>query len=1112
MTKIFSALVIAASLPLLSVAQVTTAQIAGTLRDSSGAAMPGVQVSVSSESTGLSRSVVANSEGIFVMPNLLPGAYNVRVEHKGFKTFVREHLTLSAGERAVVNAVLEPGAVNEVVTVVARGEDVQSDSGTVGQLIDGSQVRNLALNGRNLIQMTMLAPGVVSTLDEFDRGNIAFGLTADFYINGTRSSSNLITIDGAYNADAGTNTTMTNNVSPDFVEEVKVARSGQGAEYGRNAGGQINYSTRRGTEEYHGGLREFFRNNELNARSFFAPQVEKLRLNHFGWNFGGPVYIPGISSPARKTLFVFGGQEYKRRIDGETRRVTLPTRAERAGIPATTTATYRYPDNFAVAELRGQPVSDPSRATADNPTGRNLMPLRYMTANGRAIMKVFDALESIAVSYTDQKISNNTTFQLANEDRRRQDLVRVDYLPTSANQFSFRYIYDVGNYKIPYETSSIPTWRMTRANRAPNMQLQWTRTFSSNSVNELSFSSTYLNLERQPYGELRLQSTYGMNIPELFGNESRVYGMPGLNVSGFTAIPRSRMNSHSPTVDFNVRDNFTHLRGKHQLKSGLLVVRNRKNERTNAPVIPSITFNTTGNQHSTGSSLLDALIGQYRQYDEADNDTWAFERFTQFEAYVADVWKVRPNLTIDAGLRGIWMQAPYDTRDAVSAFIPSRFDPAKAQRVVATGASAGEFVPGVGVPNNGIVRAGTEGIPRGIMDNHFRISPRLGVAWDPSGRGIWSFRAGAGVAYDRLPLLIYRAAQNPPFVRTVSLFDGNIDNPTGGRPSSGFPVQVQSQLLGVVPPATYNWNFGLQRKLPFSSLLDLNYVSTQGRHLLQRPDFNIVTPAVQYPNRTANLNSLRPYQGYTNIYLHESSAASNYHSLQVGITRRYSRALTYSVAYTWSKVLTNSSSVDSGPQDPNNYRAERSHATFDRNHVLVFSYVWRIPVFRDAKKWTGRVFGGWDLSGITQMQHGAWLTPSYNTAIGGRRPDRVGDVSYLDPRATRTLVGGNGVRTTGNFFFDPTPGTTFVSPPLADFGNSSPNVVRGPGRNNWDLSVFKEFPVRESVKMQLRGEFFNVFNHAGFRNPNMDASSAAYGTVSDAGPPRLVQIALKLLF
>jgi hypothetical protein len=1110
--KLFSLLALTVWIPAACVAQVTTAQISGTLRDVSGAAIPGVSIAVVSEDTGLGRAAATNQEGVFVVSNLLPGAYMVRVEHKGFKTFVREHLALSAGERAAINPVLEPGAVSEVVTVAGRAEEVQSDSGTVGQLIDGSQVRNLALNGRNLIQLTMLAPGVVSTLDEFDRGNIAFGLTADFYVNGTRSASNVITIDGAYNADAGTNTTMTNNVSPDFVEEVKVARSGQGAEYGRNAGGQINYSTRRGSEQYHGGLREFFRNNELNARSFFAPQVEKLRLNNFGWNLGGPVYLPGVSSPARKTLFVFGGQEYKRRIDGETRRVTLPTRAERSGIPATSTATFRYPDNFAVAELRGQPISDPSRVTVDNPTGRNILPQRYMTANGQAIMKVFDAMESLAVSYTDQKMSNNTTFQLANEDRRRQDLVRVDYVPTAANQFSFRYIYDTGNYKIPYETSSMPTWRMTRVNHAPNMQLQWTRTFSSSAVNEASMSSTYLFLERDPYGDYRLASTYGLNIPELFGNESQVYGMPGLNVSGFTAIPRSRMDSHSPTVDFNFRDNYSRLVGKHQFKVGGLVVRNRKNERTGAPVVANITFNTTGNQHTTGSSLLDSLIGAFRQYDEADADTWAYERFAQVETYASDTWKLRPNLTLDGGLRAIWMQAPYDTRDAVSAFIPSRFDPAKAQQVVATGSSAGELTPGVGVAENGIVRVGTGGVPRGIMDNTFRVSPRLGVAWDPKGKGTWAFRAGAGIAYDRLPLMLYRAAQNPPFVHAVTIFDGNIDNPSGGRPSNGFPVAVQSQRLGVVPPATYNWNFGFQRKLPFSSLLDLNYVSTQGRHLLMRPDINLVTPSVQYPNRTANLNSLRTYQGYTNIYLHESSGASNYHSLQMSITRRYSNKLTYSVAYTWSKVLTNASGADSGVQDPTNYRAERSHASFDRNHVLVFSYQWRLPIFRDAQRWTGRVFGGWDLSGITQMQTGPWLTPSYSTAIGGRRPDRVGDVQYLDPRQTRTLVGGNGQRTSGNFFFDPTPGTTFVSPPLADFGNSSPNIIRGPGRNNWDISLFKEIPVREGVKFQLRGEFFNAFNHASFRSPNVDASSLSYGTVSDAGPPRLVQIALKLLF
>jgi hypothetical protein len=277
-------------------------------------------------------------------------------------------------------------------------------------------------------------------------------------------------------------------------------------------------------------------------------------------------------------------------------------------------------------------------------------------------------------------------------------------------------------------------------------------------------------------------------------------------------------------------------------------------------------------------------------------------------------------------------------------------------------------------------------------------------------------------------------------------------------------------------------------------------------------NINAINPAIQYANSSLNQNALRPYSGYTNINLWESSAASNYHGLQVGLTRRYSRRFTYSVAYTFSKVLTDASDKTGAPEDPTNYRRDRSHATFDRNHIFTASYIYNLPMLTAQPMLVRQVAGGWQLSGIIQMQAGQWLNPSYATPTGTRRPDRVGDVSYFDPRTVQTLIGGNGQSVTGNFFFDPTPGKTFVAPSPDAYGNSAPNIVRGPGRNNWDLSLFKQFPVGEGKTFQFRVEAFNVWNHASFRNPNMNASSRDYGTISDAGPPRLLQLGLKFIF
>ncbi len=276
-------------------AQVTTSQISGTVSDPSGARVLGAAIQVTHQGTLLERKTASNADGFFVVSNLQPGTYRVRIEGRGFKAYERSNVELTAGDRADVSASLSVGSVNETITVETRGESVETDNPTLGGLVDGDQVRDLALNGRNLIQMVMLMPGVATLTDQYDRGGIATGSVADIVINGTRPTSTSVTLDGGSNQDTGNITGQTNNVSVDFVREVKVASSAYSAEYGRQAGAAINYTTRGGTEKFHGTLFEFFRNDKLNARSFFAPKVETLRLNQFGWNLGGPVLIPGFT-------------------------------------------------------------------------------------------------------------------------------------------------------------------------------------------------------------------------------------------------------------------------------------------------------------------------------------------------------------------------------------------------------------------------------------------------------------------------------------------------------------------------------------------------------------------------------------------------------------------------------------------------------------------------------------------------------------------------------------------------------------------------------------------------------------------------------------------------
>ena len=1109
-------------------AQVSTGQISGTVKDANGAPLPNASVIILDKQTLQERRTIANSGGFYLISNLLPGSYRVRIELTGFKTYTEEITQLNAGDRINISPTLPIGEVSDVVTISATGEKVDSDSGTVGQLIDGEQIRELSLNGRNLINLLMVVPGVAVTTDQFDRGDVGFGNMGSFNINGQRSTANSLTVDGGYNQDSGNLTSLTNNVSVDFVGEVKIASSGYSAEFGRFGGTQLNVSIRRGTSKYNGTLWEFFRNEKLNSRGFFSPQTEKLRLNNFGWNLGGPIYWPGKFNSDRKKLFFFGGQEYKRRVDGVTQRATVPTRDERSGI-ITTTSTLRYPANFYLPALRNQPITDPSRATPDNPTGKNILPKEYITANGAAMMKIFDVMETQALLYNDARMPNNITFQLSNRDIRRQDLLRLDYIASHQNEFSFRYLYDTGSLSNPYERGAIPTYRATRRNQATNIQFTWNSVIDNRTINQFSAVSAYLFLTRFSYDNYAQMKTYGLNIQELYGHDMDVYGMPNIAITNFTTVFGGRAYNYSPFWDGSLRDNFSRLISKHHLKAGALWLRDRKNERVGSALPGELTFSTSGNTNSTGNALLDALLGNYRQYREGDTDKFSYIRYNQFEAYFADTWKARSNLTLDLGVRYSYFGAPYETGNTLSTFVPSRFDQANAQQVIPSGAGAGELLPGVGKPYNGIVVGGDEfteqhripgdplaqnlfgGLPRSLMKSRNKFSPRFGFAWDPSSKGNFVLRGGAAVYYGRINLIAVTAGGNPPFQNVVTLFNGSVDNLHVGREAQ-FPVAVTSIDPSTTFPATYNWNLGIQRKLPFAALLDVNYVSTQARHLLRRPNINKVHPAVQSKNSSLNLNALRPYEGYTDINIYESGAASSYHGLQVGLTRRYSKDLTFSFAYTWSKALTDASGHDDGVEDLANYRGERSHASFDRNHIFTASYVYHLPFFKAQRGVMGKALGGWQLTGIIQAQSGQWLSASINTATGGRRPDLVGQVRYLDPRQVQTFTVSGNRQSTGNYFFDPTPGQIFAVPPADRYGTAPPNIIRGPGRHNWDLSLFKNFKIGERRQLQFRAEAFNVWNHASFRNPNMDASSLDFGTISAAGFPRLLQFGLKLYF
>ncbi|MCI0660745.1 MAG: hypothetical protein L0220_06700, partial [Acidobacteria bacterium] len=366
------------------------------------------------------------------------------------------------------------------------------------------------------------------------------------------------------------------------------------------------------------------------------------------------IFIPGKLNASRDKLFFFAGQEYRRRIGDFITRATTPTSAERSGI-INSTGQLRYPANFRIEALRGQPISDPSRGTPGNPQGLNIIPSQFIDPNGRAIMNIFQTMTGVAAQYADLPISNNTVFQLRQPSQQREDIIKIDYHFSPTHQFTYTNLYDDVEADVPTFLGSYPTYGRIAGRRGRTNQLAWTHVISPRTVNRVRLHLNHLNLFDASIDDFsRDVSRYGFNLKELFGNDIQTVGIPRFEIQGFSPINGAQLPGQPPTTDISIADDFSHVRGNHNLKMGFLGIRNRKNERifeTRSIVTGGISFSPAGNPNTTGNALADALLGNFQSWTESQRDITLKIRFTQLEGYLADTWKVRPNLSLDLGIR-----------------------------------------------------------------------------------------------------------------------------------------------------------------------------------------------------------------------------------------------------------------------------------------------------------------------------------------------------------------------------------------------------------------------------------------------------------------------------
>lgn len=1158
------------------------ASISGQVTDSTGAVLQNAAVSIVNDETKAERKTTTGEDGTYTITNLVPGTYTLTVEVANFKRYVQTALVLNARDRRSINVAMELGTIGEMVTVTSQEAGVL-DSPTTQALVSNAQIVELPLNNRNFIRLLEAGiPGVSSDLSD----ETGFGLTsvASISINGMRRNAVNYFVDGVQNTDVGSNITLLSTPTIDSIREFKVLSSNYTAEIGRSGGGAVTIVTRGGTNDFHGTLYEFVRNDRFNANNFFnnrqgrradgslvAP-VPKLRYNNYGFTFSGPVMLPRFGEGGKthwsgkgKTFFFFS-EEVRRITRGQPDASgTVPSLAQRGfnggdfdysatlGLPI-----FRTPAGAFVTTAAG---NTPVMVTATN---GSLIQARqnqiFRPADNRAYVNNiipradvdFRAIALLNAYPLPNSVSNPNGFIFSRIDvlNTRQETIRIDHNFNDKHSIVGRYTHDLSETVEPLGLffgagfPGIPT----SETRVPGQvfAVSLTSLFSPSMVNEATFNFSSNLIASANVGRVRSRDYPGSDqIAEVFPENLQDI-IPRMNTR-FTLIGATQ-GFNIEYKNYLARDVVTWTRDNHTFKFGGEISFETKGENGSNNTQGTFDFSAVQTQGrvgtsgitGTGDSFASFLLGRANAYTEAERDVTLNLKFGRREFFFQDTWKVRPNLTLDFGVRYQYYVPPIDENDIYASFDPALFNPA---RVVCATAACTAFNLAQTDPLNGIGIAGdTSRFGRKINPadkNNF--SPRLGLAWSPnytSGIGKFLFgesnksvvRAGYGFYYDQPLVGIFEQAAftSPPFSQLPTFTSTPTSVITFSNPGAGAPpgTLAPRALIAIAndfkTPETQQWSFGLQRELFRNAVVDVAYVGTKGDFLIRRRNINFQEPDDIVRVGTANAGTLRPFLGYAAITYIETSARSRYHGLLSSFNYRLSNRLTFTAAYTFSKNLTDSTNdrdaIDD-PQNPFDTSTEYAEARTSRPHIFSASYVYELPWFSKSSSAAKRLlFGGYQISGITNLESGAPIPRvAVSDSLAGQRgtyPNRISD-----PRAG--LAGTIDPRTTLPFIFDP---TAFSVNAIGTYGNAGRAFARLPGRNQTNLSLVKNiyFNTEKTFYLQLRAEAFNVFNHTQFLmapgaattfpvtgNP---ADTLSFARPTGTRPPREWQFAGKLYF
>ncbi|HEY2011935.1 MAG TPA: TonB-dependent receptor [Bryobacteraceae bacterium] len=992
-----------------AVAQQTSGMITGTVQDAQGGVIPDAKVTVINEAQGaMFRELQTNAGGSFVITPVPPGSYTVVVEKSGFKKYTKTEVRLGATERVgLPPIILELGSVGESITVEASTVSLQTVSAERSGTITTSQVVDLASSTRTYTDLLKTIPGFNP-----DTNNA----------NGLRTDQNAMQVDGVTNQDVGNNSYTPLRLNSDIIAEFKVLTNGQQAEFGRAAGSNIIMVTKGGSRDFHGGAYIFIKNEWMNANSwtnnYSGLARARARNRTQGFNVGGPVYIPGKFNRNKEKLFFFTNFEFQRpRLFDPLVFKTMPSAAERTG-----DFTKTQENNKLVT------IKDP---LTQQPFPGNIIPSTRINKYGQQLLNMYPLPNLVGVDP-----GYNYQYQFAGTDKRDDKNFRGDYnisnnwKASGRVNLNSRDLLQSAGLNVNNVIGISPFHAQSGGIASSGSLVTIINPTLTNEFNYGNTRNWLPNIIESDSKYLRANS--GITMPLLYPTADPLNQVPNMtwDVANSPTIYIGGMPYDNENITQNITDNVAKVTSNHTMKFGFFYETSFKRQTATIVNNGRLDFSRdSANPGDTGWAFSNALLGNYRTFEQSNTYRKGYYRYHTFEWYGQDNWKVRSNLTIDFGVRFSNLRPWYDEQSQVSSFQAARYDKSKKvtlyQPILVNGvrssvnpltgqtglaALIGAIVPNSGDPYNGVVVGGVNGVSSGMIQSPgILIGPRFGLAWTPAGVGTKTVvRAGGGIFYERIQgNMIFNQINYPPGLVTPKLYYGNL-NDLASSAGTLFPLNIAGLSPEGKIPTVYNYNVSIQHELPLNFLLDVGYVGTQTRHGLARYPFNEAPfgsawqPGNQDPTRCPNISScnlngdnampvdfLRPYTGYAGGgtavaqsglggggFIATFGSSSNYNALQVSANRRIAKDMSIGINYVWSKTMGTDTDYQYAGNPLDHRKADYGLLTYDRTQSLVVNYIYNLPKFaRSGTVLSNPVFkmimNDWQISGLTSLTSGA---------------------------------------------------------------------------------------------------------------------------------------------